>query len=697
VQITRPAGNYVTLESGGAAAWQADVTTDAVTFTQGDLPYGYSQGFGIQGLAQNQDAGPVNWTVRVSDNADGSGAITCDGNLGLTIMTQPSVINITNVQVGSIGVDRVTVTWDTDVASTSQVQYGEDSNYGSNSALDAALVTSHSVTLRGLKASTGYHFIVQSTTPADGGTVSSSDNTFLTADRTAISEGGGVPGAGAGSVTIGGGPVTTPSGKPTETTPPSIALTSKVTGAYAVSPVFTGTASDNEAVAKVEYSIDGGENWSGVNSVAAATVTTGSGKKKVTTSDAHNVTFSFTPVITEDGNYEVMARATDPSGNQARTAAQTLVIDRLPPRFGGGMVAFGAQVVRPQDGRWAAQVGLDQTITLGAVGGPTQVTVQAAFSGAKHQTEHSFALRRNAMSGLWQGVMSFQKPGTYQLTVAAVDGAGNHTSLQLASVHVMVPAQVQAKGGKLVSSGKVTLYYKQPQNGTWTVWDGAGYGQQNPQALNQDGTFRLLVPAGTYYLKEESKGYQTLVTRQFTVDRPTPLAPSLNLVERPALFGIPLPWISFGRTDISLASSGLSKEAVSAIVGKAMPGFELPTTNGGTLSAVGLLGKPTVVTVLSTWAPSANEQLPTLAKLQSNGDLNVVPMVMGERMGRVEAFLGRSGYETVNVMVDADAALTQSLGVPGLPTHYILDRKGKVKAVLTGVLSANQLLAQLGS
>jgi hypothetical protein len=60
----------------------------------------------------------------------------------------------------------VTVTWTTDQASSSQVNYGTSTGYGSASTLDATLVTAHSVTLTGLAAGTTYDFAVVSANAA---------------------------------------------------------------------------------------------------------------------------------------------------------------------------------------------------------------------------------------------------------------------------------------------------------------------------------------------------------------------------------------------------------------------------------------------------------------------------------------------------------------------------------------------------
>ncbi|MCX8173466.1 MAG: fibronectin type III domain-containing protein [Thermoplasmata archaeon] len=90
--------------------------------------------------------------------------------------TTPPVIS--NVEVKNITQDSATITWTTDEPSTSVVEYGKTTSYG-QTATGANGVTSHSVTLLGLSASTLYHFRVKSADGA-GNTATSSDYTFTT-------------------------------------------------------------------------------------------------------------------------------------------------------------------------------------------------------------------------------------------------------------------------------------------------------------------------------------------------------------------------------------------------------------------------------------------------------------------------------------------------------------------------------------
>ncbi|MEM4161081.1 MAG: pre-peptidase C-terminal domain-containing protein [Thermoplasmata archaeon] len=89
--------------------------------------------------------------------------------------TPPS---ISNVAVSSITANSATITWSTDEASTSAVEYGTTTEYG-QTATGSNGVTTHSVILSGLTASTTYHFRVKSADAA-GNTAVSSDYTFTT-------------------------------------------------------------------------------------------------------------------------------------------------------------------------------------------------------------------------------------------------------------------------------------------------------------------------------------------------------------------------------------------------------------------------------------------------------------------------------------------------------------------------------------
>jgi len=160
------------------------------------------------------------------DSNDASNNHTSSGDFTFTTATAAAPPVISAVAASNITSSGVTITWTTNVAATSQVDYGTTANYGQSSTLNSALQTSHSVSLTGLAASTLYHYRVDSN-DASNNHASSADFTFTTAQQQG-------PGALAVSITA---PV----------------QASTVGGTVAV----TASASDNVTIVGVQYELDG--------------------------------------------------------------------------------------------------------------------------------------------------------------------------------------------------------------------------------------------------------------------------------------------------------------------------------------------------------------------------------------------------------------------------------------------------------
>ena len=92
--------------------------------------------------------------------------------------TVPPVIS--SVATPAITPSGATVAWATSDPADSQVEYGLTTSYGSSTALDPTMVSSHSQSLAGLSAATTYHYRVKSKDAA-GNLASSTDATLTTA------------------------------------------------------------------------------------------------------------------------------------------------------------------------------------------------------------------------------------------------------------------------------------------------------------------------------------------------------------------------------------------------------------------------------------------------------------------------------------------------------------------------------------
>lgn len=107
---------------------------------------------------------------------------------------------ISSVASSNVSDTQATVSWTTDESASSQVLYGLTTAYGSQTALDSTLVTSHSQTIAGLAANTLYYYEVFSTNSTGG--ESTETGTFTTSASSGGSgySGGGGGGGGGGAV-----------------------------------------------------------------------------------------------------------------------------------------------------------------------------------------------------------------------------------------------------------------------------------------------------------------------------------------------------------------------------------------------------------------------------------------------------------------------------------------------------------------
>jgi hypothetical protein len=636
--------------------------------------------FSLMAIAAITNAPSSNWQIKVSDNSQGANPFNCSGDVGTAIAGHPlntSNVGVSNVQISNLTPTSVTVTWDSDNPSTSLVYYGTTANYGDWTNHDQTMTASHTVNLTGLTPDTGYHFQVAGHDEyLELNPYYSSDNTFITPPRPSSTP------PPQQTVTLLNLPITNPGDK----TPPTISLVSTPQKVVKIMPAINGVANDNQAVAAIEYSIDNGQNWLPVDSAPAL--------------GAKQVPFSFTPLNLEDGNYIIIARAVDGGGNITKTTPLTIVVDRLPPLVGGVLVSLGPQILTPDKNNVVTTLaGIDQKITMSAVGGPTSITINATREDSKTKNEESFHLTQDANSELWSGLLSFEQAGVYGLVANSIDGAGNKTTHKLNTINVSSAARVVEQGSSKTLKAGLKLYAYDTDTGSWTVWDGSPFGQTNPQTTGADGSFKLFLPSGKYYLTVTANDYKPLVSNIFNLGKTTPLTTqiSMNKVGGHKLGPIHLSLPNFSSQAIDInpkvpkVANGVNPNK---LIDKSIPNLTLPGTKGGNVESIAWLGRPTLLSFMVSWLPSTSEQLKALSELQTNKDINIVPIALQENSDKMSVYTQTAGY-SLNWLVDPDSTLTDVVNIQSLPTHYFVNRDGVVKKVVTGILSKQQIIDEL--
>jgi hypothetical protein len=228
------------------------------------------------------------------------------------------------------------------------------------------------------------------------------------------------------STPIGGGPAP-------DTTPPAVTITAPANNSFVGGTItVSATASDNVGVASVQFLLDG-------QPLGAAD-----------TSQPYSVTWDTT--LTTDGNHVLTARAVDGSGNEATSAAVTVVVDNTNP---------SVAITSPPDG---ATVSGTITVTATASDSSGISNVQFRLDGANLGAPDTTA----PYSVSWTTTQVSN--GAHTLTAIATDSAGRPATS--AAVNVTVS---NGSSGWTVPSGLVAAYTFSEGTGTTTA-DASGGG-----------------------------------------------------------------------------------------------------------------------------------------------------------------------------------------------------------------------------
>ena len=99
-------------------------------------------------------------------------------------------------------------------------------------------------------------------------------------------------------------------------------------------------------------------------------------------------------------------------------------------------------------------------------------------------------------------------------------------------------------------------------------------------------------------------------------------------------------------------------------------------------------GKVLLVNLWATWCAPCIKELPSLGTLQQGlggKQFQVVTIAIDERdPTKIEPFLAQHGATNLPVLIDHDRTIEKVAKVIALPTSLLVDRDGKVKAMVTG-------------
>jgi len=283
---TTPPTVSLTAPANGAAVSGAAVTISATASDNGGVAGVQFKLDGVN-LGAEDSVAPysVTWNTTLATPGthtltavarDAVGNTATSAAVGVTVDNTPPLIS--TVSASSISSAGAIITWATNEAGDSQVDYGLTTAYGSSTPLNTSLLTAHAMTLTGLLATTTYHYRVKSRDAA-GNLATSADFTLTTLIDTA---------------------------------PPTVSITSPLNGTTVSSTItVSATATDNVGVVGVQFQLDGAN--------VGAEVT------------AAPYTLSWNTATASNGLHTLTAVARDAAGNTATATAVSVTVGSTSP------------------------------------------------------------------------------------------------------------------------------------------------------------------------------------------------------------------------------------------------------------------------------------------------------------------------------------------------------------------------------
>jgi cytochrome c biogenesis protein CcmG/thiol:disulfide interchange protein DsbE len=109
------------------------------------------------------------------------------------------------------------------------------------------------------------------------------------------------------------------------------------------------------------------------------------------------------------------------------------------------------------------------------------------------------------------------------------------------------------------------------------------------------------------------------------------------------------------------------------------PAFTLTDLTGKSVSLADFKGKVVVLDFWATWCPPCRKEIPDFISIQGEygaRGVQVVGVALDE-MPKVQAFVRDNGMN-YPVLMGNDDVVARYGGIEGIPTTFIIDRKGKI-------------------
>jgi thiol-disulfide isomerase/thioredoxin len=134
--------------------------------------------------------------------------------------------------------------------------------------------------------------------------------------------------------------------------------------------------------------------------------------------------------------------------------------------------------------------------------------------------------------------------------------------------------------------------------------------------------------------------------------------------------------------------------ANAAVLHEALPSCALKTFSGDkSLDLSQYKGKVVYLDFWASWCPSCISSFPFMSQMQTelkSQGLEIIAVNLDENRADGEAFLKSTAY-SFEVAVTTDSTCPERFNVVGMPTSYLVDKKGIIREIHTGFRAGDEV------
>jgi cytochrome c biogenesis protein CcmG/thiol:disulfide interchange protein DsbE len=148
---------------------------------------------------------------------------------------------------------------------------------------------------------------------------------------------------------------------------------------------------------------------------------------------------------------------------------------------------------------------------------------------------------------------------------------------------------------------------------------------------------------------------------------------------------------------LGLAPDRDPSQIPSVLIGKQVPGFDLPPLAAGSLGLKNseLKGRVTLINFFASWCVPCRAEHPLLFTLAQDKRIEIDGIAYKNKTSDTDAYLAELGNPYARVAVDLPGRVAIDFGLTGVPETFLIDRDGVIRFHEAGPLTEDIIQKQL--